>query len=338
MELDLELIRKRFGEFTNLELQYGGPDPQLTTVKHITWTGTDLREKVWVYGCYGAFHSTPPAEVIWNLWPLDKVLKEGDTLEGWLTREWAGITMRTERRCVRTPRKLTRYLRSMATWADVGFHEVNAFGELDPVVRYEHFWKQINKQCMFVGRYIALKILYMYEQNLEVGIGLSDMRAKGAWSPRETLALLWPEERELLTKGEDPATLARVDEIFHATHALSSWHIGDYVLQVLLCEFREALIVGRYYPGRSLDEDLEAYTKIKDHWAGRFESKFFGARAELFSPNNLGEKFGWDGLRKELGKVVQDHGYFWNDLQFCYVKTEGNFASPALWEGTEVPS
>ena len=67
-----------------------------------------------------------------------------------------------------------------------------------------------------------------------------------------------------------------------------------FQLQVLLCEYREALNSG-YYPGASLDEELMYMAK-----ASSFDlNPILESRRALFSHEYLGEISGWSGIRKE---------------------------------------
>lgn len=316
---------KTFAEFAEFEIKSGGPDPQLTMIQalpNLSW-----EEHLWRAGCYAAFHNFPSAEAIWKVWPWPRIVEEGDEFLPWVRSHWAGLSMRTERRCVRTPEKLTAYFRSYANWLP----RVGTFRD------YEQCWDSSIEAIRFYGRYMAIKLLELYRR-LGLPLESPDTRPKGGWSPRRSMGLFfYPEKPQFLNRSEDELLLHDYNEtvnLFLTTlqreYDLS---LSYFQVQVLLCEYRELVEIGRYYPGRSHDEQLETYWKIEEHWGKDFLDETFPVRRACFPHEHLGELQGWQGIRKPLGRSLKDYGYVWSDLLFCFNCSRLLLDEPIQWKG-----
>ncbi len=303
---------KWFPEFCRQEMEVGGPDPQFAMIGEAA-KGLSPEEGLWIAGCYCAFHSFAPAEIFWTEWPWPSILEApAERVEAWTRKHWAGLTMRTERRTVRSPERLTKYFMSYARWLNdtaLGLQHTD----------YETVWTASIKEIDHYGRYMALKLLELYSKYFGFRTSAPDLRPKDAWSPRRTLALLSPHGQDITDGSVDFVNEAAAD----VKHRLLELGVGIswYDFQVLLCEYRESWQVGRFYPGRSHDEQLEGYVKIRDHWPDH-TWQMFPLRKKLFKPEVLGELNGWDGVRKELGKALPLYGFLWNDLRYKYHETK----------------
>ena len=72
--------------------------------------------------------------------------------------------------------------------------------------------------------------------------------------------------------------------------------------ETCLCDFN-SMLVGRYYPGHDIDQQLEFIRK-----AGPWTGDYLEARRVVFHRNVLGEVNGWLGVRKDLNKLYYETG------------------------------
>lgn len=321
-----------FSDFCRYETVVGGPDPHMACVGHMS-KDCGLRERVWRAGCYIGVYNVPTAEVIWQNWPRDRVFEEGDNLGAWISENWKGLGFRRERRAVRSPEKLTRYLLSYSSWIeDWNRRDWVASAQQYPFGAYEDAWKDV-QQVYGLGRYVALKILEFYQRYCDVGVQLPDLRPKGGWSPRAALALLYPRYAEQLNGDDRKMHLELANTLAVQTSVrLKEDHgirLSRYNLQVLLCDYKQSIIGQRQYPGRSLDSEIVYRRKVEEHFGN--ETGMWEAREALFPPIALGEKRGWSDVREELGDVLAVHGYTWTDLRWDYLRTT-DLSKPYLWD------
>lgn len=328
---EVERHRVGFVEFCRLKIAVNGPDVHMK----VAGVGTEhlgLTERMWWFGVYTSLCSTPPAAAIWARWPLERVLAEGDTLEGWLRENWAGIPVRKNRRPVRSPAKLARNIRSYARWLD---------GEMrDPLLDwsdYDSVWNAVDRHVIFFGRYALIKLLEVFRRYAGFsGLEAPDIRAAGAWSPRKCLAFLYPEHGKLLVQGgSSREALAEVHALASRERERLSEKLGRevsfYELEALLCNYRQTFS-GTLYVGRTIDSELDYYNQVVGHFGddpflGRFD--FFGTRKRVFPVECLGEVNGWEGVRKPLFDVYATYGYVWSDVLYDWHATM-DLGSPAL--------
>lgn len=301
-------------EFAEFEIAAGGPDPHM---RICGWLSQDAEqvERTWLAGLYVGFYNAPTAEVVWNEWPWARVKQQGPPSGAWLAEHWRGLSFRRERRAVRTVVKMTRYLKDYADWMESRI-EGKAF------TSYEELWESVG-DIYGLGRYAAFKLLEFFWRYCDSPWKLPDIRPSGGWSPRMTLALLYPEHEEALNGGDKAANIKVVNSVAaDAINSLSDiFHDDYYIFEVMLCDYRQSFEGKRQYPGRSQDSELEYYAKITPHWPS-FKSRMFEARKSLFPPQVLGELQGWAGVRKELGKVLSEHGYTWSDFRYDYLQSQ----------------
>lgn len=309
-----------FREFCRYEKAAGGPDSHMATVGAMC-AGLPAEQVAWRAGVYIAVYNVPTAEYIWDMRDRTEVLAApGEALEGWLAARWPHIGFRRERKAVRSPAKLARCLRSYAEWVE-DLPDRPWMQPGDPVANYELAWQDAASIYGF-GRYVNLKLLEFYTRYLAAPIELPDLRAEGGWSPREALALLYPNHAADLMGPDTPHNVAlanRLAEVVRHNLWGSGLEVSRYEVQVLLCDYKQAYAGQRQYPGRSLDSELEYMEKLPSQQQA--DSQMWSARDRAFPRVALGERQGWRGVRKELGKVLRRHGYTWSDLRYDYGRT-----------------
>ena len=95
-----------FGEFIQKKLDVGEPSPHMKIVGYLS-KDLPLKERFWRAGCYGVPYSIITAEVMWTEWPWERAEKDPGGLRDWIHANWKNIHTRTERRCVRSPKKFS---------------------------------------------------------------------------------------------------------------------------------------------------------------------------------------------------------------------------------------
>jgi hypothetical protein len=323
----------QLAEFCRWETAVGGPDPHMALVGKLS-EHESLAERIWRGGCYIGVYNVPVAQALWTAWPWDAVrgfrVSEED-LTRWLAERWDGIVTRRERRAVRRPEQLARFLCQYAVWAELvpARRWFDGSGPADARERYEAAW--VDCQTVYaLGRYVALKILEYLRRYCDAPILLPDLRAAGGWSPRAALALLFPDRAESLTGGDSEHDVSVANATAAEAGLRLRWDfdidLDTYRLQVLLCDYKQSWAGRRQYPGRSHDSEFVYYDRVAEFW--NLDRSMFDARALLFPAVALGELAGWDAVRDDLGHVLVDHGYTWSDLRFDYLASRDDLAHP----------
>ena len=322
---DVERHRQGFKDYANLEMDLGGPDPQLTlAVSMIRGEATpDLTELAWRSGCYISVYTVSGGEILWTELSPRSSAEETRVV---VAREWSRLGMRQERRAVKSPQRLAEHLTSYRRWV------MNELFLCDRT-NYEDLWASMRTHVRYTGRYAAVKTLEVLRRVGVVSAAMPDMRPEGAWSPRLTLSYLVPEHDEPLNGGDSVATLATVRDIAEDIRLELVPFVGremdPFTFEVLLCNYRQGL--RDKYPGRGHDSELSYSRKAQPYWDEREGvSPFLQQREKLWDPRCLGEQHSWTGVRKELGTCPSQHGYFWSDLVFNYDATE-DLADPVRW-------
>lgn len=315
-----------FADFCRWEMAVGGPDPHMATMIAMMPSESDPQARLWEGAAYVSVYNVPTAEAILREWTWQGA-RAGD-VTGWLTEHWAGIVTRRERRAVRSPEKLGRCLQSLAGWVE-RVPGAPYYGP-DPRANYERAWADL-ESVYALGRYSKLKLLE-YATRVGYPLELPDLRAKGGWSPREGLALLFPTYETELMGADEPRNI-RIAEMLAGVAqrklATLDVHLNKYVLQVCLCDFKQEWVGQRQFPGRSLDSELEYDAKIRPHWD--WATAMYATRRILFPERALGEVAGWDYVRKELGTVARRHRYTWSDLRFDFLASKDHLGEPVPW-------
>lgn len=324
-----------FHEFCKLEIASGGPDPQISLAAQMS-KGSPFAEMVWRAGCYISVYNVPYGEVLWREWPWERVCTERKALKPWLESNWPKITTRIERRCVRRPEWMLQFLLGYADLAKTMPALRSRANSLDPVDAYELLWEKANTVPR-LGRYVALKLLEFYKRYCGFKLEAPDIRPRGGWSPRSTLATLWDDDR-VGDKGDRPEVLVLVNQRCQETIARLDNEFGLKIdlfqLQVALCEYRESWESRRQYPGRSLDSELKYVRKAEAEWG--VKSAIWKARKAFYPHEHLGELNGWEGPREECANSLATKGFTWSDLLYDYKATH-DFSRPVTREGVPDP-
>lgn len=305
-------------EFCRYERLTGGPDPHMKAIIAMC-DGLPIVERVWLACLYVGFYNVPAAERAWReAWRDD----EG-TINEWMEMKWGALPLRRERRTVNTPTKMADYLRGYAM-------TMEALADLQDM-RFEEAWK-FAMHLPRVGRYAATKLIGIWP---EIGVmsddaRMPDIRAKGGWSPRAALNLIYQrDQRDVRDDSPYEVQMAedRALEIQHRL-ALHGCVVSTFDLEVMLCEYKASYSTRRQYPGRSLDSELKyelAARGTLDHG-----SQHMRVRRELSPEWALGEVQGWSGPREELGLMLSQYGYTWSDHLYDYRATvaAGDFKNP----------
>jgi hypothetical protein len=323
---------KTFAEFTAAEQATGGPDPHMNCVGEIArQAGLGWLSTAWLGALYCAVYNVPTALALHREFPDPEAVEKTRTLE-WLRSNWKGITFRPERKTVRTPERLSKCLDSFAAFVRRLDKATDRWSKITSAAdRFEQAFLDV-QTVYSIGRYASEKYLEYGRRFCAFGVEVEDIRAKGGWSPREGLALLFPEHAEVITGGDDPETVGLVEDM--AAVALKrlqkEWSVklDFYNFQVMLCDYKQAAVGRHNYPGKSHDKELYYDAVITPHW-GTVAVDMYRARAELFPHWALGEFAGWTGIRDELSKVLVDHGYVWTDAVYDWA------CSPDLSRPTE---
>lgn len=339
MDFTTEQHWQHFADFCRWSLAAGGPAQNIDLVRKMASTVPCPQERAWRAMCYGATYNVPYAEVLWREWSFARirtshfaeVLKWCEDVMG---RQL--ITTRIERRCVRRPDWMAQYL-----WGARHFVE-DVLPKLlrdcatmgSPHAAYEHAWGVVT-DLPRVGRYMTLRLLELFRREEVLHIAAPDIRPRDAWSPRRTLAMLWP-ERNIPEEGNRDDTIDLVNRTVQDTvKRLEELQVTQslFQLQVHLCEYRQSCLGRRQYPGRPLDSELGYAKRAGVEWGKVHpDSQIWWARLALFPSQHLGEVMGWDGPRKDVGAVLADHGYVWSDLVYDYTASAARLSQPVKWE------
>jgi len=301
-----------FKDFITYELAAGGPDPHMRCVEWMS-RGLPDAEKVWRAGVYVSVYNVPAAEVIWRAWPWARVLDEQEKLTPWIAEHWGGLTLRRERRAVRTPAKLAACLISYAWWArDFPGWAVH----LPPNEGgFQQAWS-LSMEIHGFGRYAMLKLIETLRRMDQLPVTWFDLRSYGGWSPRLTLSLLEPSlpadeahKDGMVQCGRADVVAGRVLQRLHDEGLPLDW----FRYEVFLCDYRQSAIGMRQYPGRSNDSEMEHHTAVAREG---HETLLWSARQALLPAWARGEIQGWHGVRKPLSEVLATHGYTWSDLLY----------------------
>lgn len=282
--------------FGAAELATGGPDPQVRLVAEAT-RRLDV-DPDWAAGCFVATYTCAGGAAIWGTWSAEQALTYPAELERWLRDHWAGVPVRRERRAVWRADKLATSLVSYARWAH---DRLPALREAPYVDLYD----AIDAEVAFFGRYAAMKVLETLHLAGRVAASQVDIRPRGAWSPRKTLALLY--EPAHAYRSDAPLDLAEAHELAKHAHDALDGRATWFQVETLLCNFRQAL--DGKYPGRSHDRELGHWLKAEAHWGPQLRDwlPFYDLRRELFPAHCLGEVGGWRGARGALEEQWRSH-------------------------------
>lgn len=290
--------------FIRAEKDVGGPDCQFTLMldharhhppRRARGVDEDV-DTVWLLGCYGAHHVAPSAYAVWERFGPTQALRHPDKLRSWLKRHWDALPVRREMRSHRMLEKRTQCLLDFAKYA---LSERWQKGDFD------FLWDDTQKNVKYYGRYMSIKFLELLRRTVRPDVKSYDIRAQYAWSPRECMALLYPEHRSWLADRHrnDTKTVVRVEALATkikrdlAEHGIK---VSYFQLQGLLCNYKE-MLYGRFYPGAGHDEELFYLAQFGKDFD---TAPWYETRARIFDHEYLGElaRPKWNGIRPEVGE------------------------------------
>lgn len=329
---------KKFIEFTFIKQQIGEPSPHLSIVGYMARKST-LKDRLWLLGCYAATYCLPSAQVIWILQPITNVEADSSRFSAWIKENWKGIVTRTERRCVRTPAKMSECLLSYARWVCEEFPKlIPKIGE-DSREFYDRVWESVNSVRYF-GRYISIRLIEGLRRYCGVPATLYDIRSIGGWSPKKCLCFLYPMHASRLLRDdkEGNALTNKLAYCLLETVRTKIPSVNVYVLAAMLCEYKGAFEKRHQYPSWTIDQEPLLYDKVFSYWGNKVDRQLlWRARRALFPKQVLGEYNGWNGTRWDVAKVLRDYGYNWDDRVFDYQATlkAGDFSKPIRKQYTD---
>lgn len=279
--------------------------------------------KAWLAGCYVGPYNEPTGEFIFNSWPGGTKSFDSDGFAKWVEDNWSALSIRQERRPVKSRAKFAQFFASYNAWLIGGGLE-----RLKQADTLEKAWEE-TENIRFVGRYAGMKLLETLRRMIPMPWEFTDIRADGAWSPRLSLSYLYPEKDEWLNHTSGKKNAQAVNEWANEVYTdLFKDFIPDvFHFEVLLCDYKQA-VDGKYYPGRPLDSAMGHYDKVTQN--GGSAPTFWDLRKSMFDHRLLGEFQGWHGRREELGRTMIDHGYVWSDLKYDY-RSMTSLSEPVQW-------
>ncbi len=302
--------RALFSDYATLEMDLGGPDPQVSVATSMACSRSDPIERAWFAGCYVSVYTVTGAEIL-----VERLSSSATDAEiaNMIGTRWP-IPMRMERKAAGVGQSaLARCLSTYRDWLVVAPRDAD----------YDRLWSSLDPVHSF-GRYTKIKLLEVLRRVGFVSAHMPDIRPSTKW-PRLGLRWLRPDSEHMipLTGG----STATINDIAEETRLMMTERLRRaldvFTFEVLLCNYRQT-IKGKY-PGRGHDSELGFWRRSH---ADR--TSFFETRHELWSPFCLGEKQGWDGVRSELGSMFTEFNYLWSDLRYDYNATKGtgDFANP----------
>lgn len=317
---------EKFIEFTDLKQRLGEPSPHLTIVGYMSRESSP-EDRLWLLGCYAATYCLPTAQVIWDLQPLKQVQNNTTRLSNWIKKNWAGIVTRTERRCVRTPEKMSVCLLSYLSWMKTGFPTIQTqnTGETDEQY-YDRVWESVSG-IKYFGRYINIRLVEGLRRYCGVPARLYDIRSIGGWSPKKCLAYLYPQHASRLLVDDEPGNQLTNKLAYSLLEKVQEQlpKVDCYVLAAMLCEYKGAFEKRHQYPGWTIDQEPLLYDKVFAYWGDVVNKEvLWDARKASFPARVLGELNGWNGTRWDAAATLRDHGYNWSDTSYNYLKTLEN--------------
>lgn len=304
---------QNFIDFSRWEIATGGPDPHIKLAVHLASASDD---PYWYAAGYTAPYVIATNHAVTTEFSRERAQKDPEALRNFVMNGWEYLPVRKERRVNGTgPAKLAEIYTGLAHWLNQGKLQdlvtmpyPESFAKLDP----PHF-----------GRYFKTK-LYETIRLTQARLGepelveMADIVPKGGSHPRGGLRMIYPGHDH---KSDKPYDLSQANELSGQLKLAledqgleASW----FVVEVLLCNYRQAVKRGQY-PGRAHDSELgHYYVTAQRYNVGRV----LAARRALFNKTVLGESGKrWNGRRIELGKAMTDYGYVWSDFLYDYNKT-----------------
>ena len=228
----------KFKEFVELKQQVGEPSPHMALAGFLTQQdNAQWNEVVWRAGVYGAPYSVLTSEAIWREWPWERMRHANRSeFRAWVERNWGGFHIRTERRMVRTPEKMTTNLLSYADWLRSGQpHGILQSQHLySPRENYDRWYVAVEQNVMFFGRYITIRVVEFLRRFAGADAELYDIRSIGGESPVRCLSLLYPDHSVALLEHKSRQIADSLAERLLHTVQQTQPHVNHYVLAAML--------------------------------------------------------------------------------------------------------
>jgi hypothetical protein len=309
----------------------GGTTPHVAMTVESMFRLDDPLEKLWFAGCYALTYNWPAAERLFLEWRPEDV--NAIEMLPWLEEHWAGLPLRKERKAVFRKPFFAESAAAYATFAQRLLNDPNPWDTMDYTAAFTAF----NAATRYMGRYIAIRWLEVMRRAFGTPWEMPSILSDGGEHSRKTLALIYPADAEMLLKGNTARHIAVSDAAANRLRADLGVEYGIetnfYELQSLLCEYKQSALGRKQYPGKSIDTEMDYFTRVYDHWGfdKQEESTFLDVRALCFPEWSLGEAHErWWGVRPELGAVLADFGYTWSDAVYDYPHTT-DFSDPFRW-------
>lgn len=305
-----------FREYLKLSKEVGDPDSHVRLAGILAQDIEDLNERVWFLCLFASFYNVPTGYLVYQYWPLEKVLKDWLGFSKWIQENWAGFIVTTERRTVRTPRKMLESLFFCFVYAQ----------EFKQYERsYDSIWVEINEKIRHFGRYICIKFLEAMYLAGVIEARIPDIRPVDGWSPRKTIAWLYPQHAHFSLKGNEPLQIQGINELTKIILEDMQKTIPTatmFDLEVVFCTYRTLHeSVNGNYPGHTHDATLKQYHLVENYWGDGYIKHILEVRKEMFPEFVLGEIQGWKEPRRELNRCHKMYNYIWADTAYNYQET-----------------
>jgi len=316
-----------FTQFVRHVEQAGGATPHMRMVAHAArFSAAHRQEAAWMGGCYAAVYNYAAAEALWSHLSL---ASSPEAIRSFVTTHWAHLPLRRERKAVNSPAKLSQCLISLTDW-------VQHSPWLSWGASYETAWESF-QSIYGMGRYVSIRFLEFARLALDARVRMPDIRPAGATYPRQGLSLLYPSASRNLWGSDDAATLQQINLVIVPAElrrlAAEGLEVDPYTLQSLICEYKQSVLGGKQWPGKSLDSELVYWDKVYGS-GSPFDpslSAMYAIRSMIFPSWALGEVDSKWKERKALGPVLRDHGYVWSDSLYSWHASRDDLADPVAW-------
>lgn len=305
-----------FLDFARYEVLCGGPDPHLKLAVHLA---QDTPCPAWFIGLYTIPYNIPSAEVLFHHLPEPTTISELQAEE-----LWSSIVVRKERRVNGFgPKKLAETINAYHDWILDRSNQ--------PFKDFDEFRSSLKNY----GRYFGMKLYEALRRAGEIDVPMfTDIQPKDGKLSRKGLTLIFPEHDY---KAKDQFACLEANELANELVEMCNESemfaetIDWFTIEVLLCEYRQA-VRGGQYPGRAHDSELDHYRTVSAK-NPEVQFRMLEARRQLFPHWALGELQGWEG-RRPLGTVMNQYGYVWSDKIYSYLRTT-DFSQPVPFRSQE---
>lgn len=294
--------RRLFTDFCRVEMEGGGPDPQVRLTAEAVRQHPNFSPHL--AGLFVVPYSCAGAAILWRL-----VERKPDPLTWvpWLEQHGGGIPVRKERRPVKG--HWGRFAACAASWLEWCDKTYPSMAERP----YQEVYASVTKDVKYFGRYATMKLLeVMYQAGLTASAQDTIVPRDGKF-PRKTMALMMPEHAELLAgKREEAEVDALADRIRQSVSARTGYDITWFQIETMLCIYRQSL-AGKYPAGRH-DSELGHWTRTMEHYGPDVAAQltaqfpFSDLRRQIYPVEYLGEFNDppWFGIRPELEAVRKE--------------------------------